>query len=407
MELYTRLRKIVTDLGDRKLLAKLSVGDLIAIGTVYHTNCLISLYNKHRSQQRGLSAEQYNKCNAYSLALAEVVSYIEEYRQLGDSQDYIFKLTDLKQLYTDHVKKLAGDTTKFVHSTRLAQKIQEHIPTIQIHKSKSGTLLTFKKDAGDAMLTACEPNPDEEAVMLKRVSTMIRKEIFERNYNFKGSLCDEEYKDLPPSLSTLFGMILGESSTSQHDGTLKSNAVFSITQLLVFNTVKQRTDSLFVRHNLNRETALPLYIGLLIHNKTRKRDLIDNFFEKGLSVSYDRVLQLSTNEANKVIDQYEHEGVVCPKGLRDNLFTTGNLDNIDHNPSSVSSIDSFHGTGISIIQHITHDNFGSERSLHEIPDDLSNAGLKAIKSLPTSYTNVPPVLPIKDTIPPITYRQTS
>ena len=255
------------------------------------------------------------------------------------------------------------------------------------------------------MLTACEPNP--EAVMLKRVSTMIRKEIFERNYNFKGSLCDEEYKDLPPSLSTLVGMILGESSTSQHDGTLKSNAVFSITQLLVFNTVKQRTDSLFVRHNLNRETALPLYIGLLIHNKTRKRDLIDNFFEKGLSVSYDRVLQLSTNEANKVIDQYEHEGVVCPKGLRDNLFTTGNLDNIDHNPSSVSSIDSFHGTGISIIQHITHDNFGSERSLHEIPDDLSNAGLKTIKSLPTSYTNVPPVLPIKDTIPPITYRQTS
>jgi len=47
------------------------------------------------------------------------------------------------------------------------------------------------------MLTACEPNPDEEAVMLKRISSMIRKEIFERNYNFKGSLCDEEYKDLP------------------------------------------------------------------------------------------------------------------------------------------------------------------------------------------------------------------
>jgi len=82
LELDTRLSKIVTDLGDRKLLAKLSVGDLIAIGTFYHTNCLISLYNKHRSQQRGLSAEQYNKCNAYSLALAEVVSYIEEYRQV-------------------------------------------------------------------------------------------------------------------------------------------------------------------------------------------------------------------------------------------------------------------------------------------------------------------------------------
>ena len=66
---------------------------------------------------------------------------------------------------------------------------------------------------------------------------------------------------------------------------------------------------------LSREPALPLYIGLLIHNKTRKRGLIDTLFEKGLSVSYDRVLQLSTNEANKCIDRYEQEGVVCPTAL--------------------------------------------------------------------------------------------
>ena len=39
IELDTRVRKIVSDLGDRQLLAKLSVGDLIAIDSVYHNNC--------------------------------------------------------------------------------------------------------------------------------------------------------------------------------------------------------------------------------------------------------------------------------------------------------------------------------------------------------------------------------
>ena len=70
-------------------------------------------------------------------------------------------------------------------------------------------------------------------------------------------------------------------------------------------------------------------------------------------MSYDIVLQLSTEEANRVIDN-ENEGIVCPTTLRDELFTTVNLDNIDHNPSSTSSHDSFHGTALSITQLTSH-----------------------------------------------------
>ena len=54
-------------------------------------------------------------------------------------------------------------------------------------------------------------------------------------------------------------------------------------------------------------------------------------------MSYDRVLQLSPKDANTGIDRYENEACVCPSTLRDKLFNTGNLDNIDHNPSSTSS----------------------------------------------------------------------
>ena len=122
--------------------------------------------------------------------------------------------------------------------------------------------------------------------------------------------------------------------------------------MLVFNAVKRgRQDAVSVRRE--REAALPLYLGLLLHNKTRKRELIDNLFDNGLSVSYDRVLQLSTDEANRAIEMYEIEDCVCPSTLQDNIFTTGNIDNINHNPSSTSRRDSFHGTAISITQHTT------------------------------------------------------
>ena len=44
---------------------------------------------------------------------------------------------------------------------------------------------------------------------------------------------------------------------------------------------------------------------------------------------------------------FEKKGIVCPLILKNDLFTTGNLDNTDHNPSSTSSCDALHGTAIS------------------------------------------------------------
>ena len=53
---------------------------------------------------------------------------------------------------------------------------------------------------------------------------------------------------------------------------------------------------------------------------------------------------------HNVCKQYEHEGLVCPRQLRKGIYTIGVLDNLDHNPSSTTSEESFPGTVISIIQ---------------------------------------------------------
>ena len=157
---------------------------------------------------------------------------------------------------------------------------------------------------------------------------------------------------------------------------------------MIFNSVKNhRESSTVVRHNEDRETPSPVYLGLMIHAVTRKRDIIDKLHKLGLSISYDRVLHFSADLANKVCKQYEVDGVVCPPNLRKHLFTTAAVDNIDHNPSSMTANDSFHGTAISLTNHVSDGCLGDEcNAIHSV----NLARSKTIANLPTSYTVISP-----------------
>ena len=100
---------------------------------------------------------------------------------------------------------------------------------------------------------------------------------------------------------------------------------------------------------------------MVTHAETRKKSLVDKFYRLGLCISYDRLMQISTDLGNKVSEQFEKDGLVCPLDLRKDLFTTGCVDNIDHDPSSRTAKHSFHGTAISITQHPTVDSQGVKR----------------------------------------------
>ena len=92
-----------------------------------------------------------------------------------------------------------------------------------------------------------------------------------------------------------------------------------------------------IRHNAGKETPLPTYLDLILHASTRKRELIDMLHKLGLSISYDRVLQISAELAYTICTLYEEEGVVCPPNLKKHVLTTAAVDNIDHNPSSTTA----------------------------------------------------------------------
>ena len=127
-------------------------------------------------------------------------------------------------------------------------------------------------------------------------------------------------------------------------------------------------------------------MGVMLHAKTQKKGIVDKCYDLGISIPYSRLREISTRLGNQVLQHYQHINVVCPPSLRIGLFITAAGDNIDHNPSSKTSEDSFHGTGISLFQHPTKSNRGIEQVTY--PEEFKDDGLL---ELPEVYTDIKPV----------------
>ena len=77
---------------------------------------------------------------------------------------------------------------------------------------------------------------------------------------------------------SLINMVLNGSHVDTSDEKRSSSAL-TIGQLLQFNTVKQKNKS------KSNETLLPLYMGLMVYSRTRKKSLTEELNEYGLSIS--------------------------------------------------------------------------------------------------------------------------
>ena len=354
-----KVRQCAIKLQDKKLLAKLSAGDLIAQDTQYHLQCLVSLYN--RARETKVSDDFDVDTMNHGIAFAELVSYIEDSR-MDNLCAPVFKLTDLVNLYSTRLKQLGTDVTGRIHSTKLKDRLLGYFQDMEAHKQGRDVVLISNQDIGSALSKACELDADNDAVHLARAASIVRRDMFKMKNQFNGSFekkCQEE--SLPASLLELVSMVLNGPNIETQSSSSISQPVLTISQLLMHNSLvrtrKNHTSST-IRHNQERETPLPIYLGVLIHTKTRKRELVEILYELGLSVSYNLVLGISTELGNKICHHYKVANAVCPPELNGGLFTNAAVDNIDHNPSSTSAHDAFHGTALSLFQHPNKDNSG-------------------------------------------------
>jgi len=393
LQVDQRVRKSAELTGDSLLLAKLSLSDMVALEAKYHTKCLLALYNRARKAQTAQKQTTSKDDEISGIIFAELVMYIEEVC-LETSTVPVFKLADMAQLYMSRMQQLGVVSDKRMHTTRLKQRLLSHFPDMRAQNKGRDEMLVFDKDIGAALDKACEQDSDSDAVHLARAAQIVRRHMFDPT-PFTGSFEDNcQEKSVPHLLLSLVSMVLEGPSIKDQIRECTTPAALSIAQILKYNSVKhvrKQADTICtssVRHSSTQETPLPVYIGLMLHAQTRKRDLVNRLFNLGLSISYDRVLCLSAEMGNSVCQRFHMEQSVCPPMLKGNIFTTAAVDNLDHNPSATTAKDSFHGTGISLLQHPNSANEGLHSGTIIIQ---SNAGSKTVGCLPDFYTDVPPI----------------
>eukprot|EP00112_Aurelia_sp_Birch-Aquarium-sp1_P007906 Seg1863.1 transcript_id=Seg1863.1/GoldUCD/mRNA.D3Y31 product="hypothetical protein" protein_id=Seg1863.1/GoldUCD/D3Y31 len=395
-----RVRRIATETLDTRILAKLSEGDMIAIDAVYHSICLSSYYNKERSSNKSHGSDSDSILKG--VALAEVVSYMEE--EISEKRNTVFKMTDLIRLYTNRLEQLGVIVDTRVNSTHLKERILALSPDLIAEMKGRDTYISCRGKVGEMLQMAYAECGDDEGTYLAKAANIVRRDIFTTKSKFDGTFSKDAQKDsVPKTLLTLISMILNGSdltAKNEHDLLSQNQACLSVSQMVVFNSFKRRRDlnnMVCDRHSKDREPPLPVHLGLRIYSQTRQSKLVDEMFRLGLSVSYDRVLEIENTMVRSLCTKFDEEGVVCPPNLAKSVFTTSAYDNLDHDPSSTTAKEAFHGTGISIFQHPDDRNTGQCRDGTYYKDD----GLRKQKAnLPEEYSTIKPMM-MKNKNPPI------
>ena len=297
-------------------------------------------------------------------------------------------MKDLRKKFQSILEKhgATAESINSVNVTRLKEIILAEIPDLFEEKKGKYVILTSRRPLGESIFEA-SMSPRTEGGILYSAAKIIRKYMFEHDEFFDGDLSqDRQKQSVPRHLLLLLGLILEDCN----DSTI-SNAIADISlklaQLVRFNAVKRKRSGDAIRHTKNNEPPLPVMVGLSIHSKTREKRLIEDLYSKGLSISYDRVIEIEDNITKRLCNKYNEEGVVCPPALEPGLFTCAAIDNIDHNPSSSTSKTSYHGTSISIFQYPT------ESTIVQ-PFQYSDVFLESVP-LPISYTEIKPTKDFK------------
>ncbi|CAH0392073.1 unnamed protein product [Bemisia tabaci] len=402
-ELSNKIKSFAEVLQDQKILAKFSEGDAIAIEAKYHKECLNKFCNRKRSSDREAFRHDSDD-DSFATAFAELTSYIQDCILEKEDVIPVFNLKELTILLENRLEQLTGER-KNVHSTRVKNMLLNVMPELTAYNQGRNVLLTMNANVGDALRKACKFDAEADLINVGKLVRKIRQQALETKPFEDCTLNeDSQTKSVSPLLLTLVKMLLyGPNCQQQAENHARQEAI-TIAQLIHFNMrVNAPVKAGSVRHTRSMETPFPTYLSLMLHSKTRKRDLVDTAHKFGIGISYDRVLQISSALSQSAVEYFKKMGVVCSPYLQKGHFVTGAVDNIDVNTSSTTAVSSFHGTAITLQQHFERGAQIEELKV-TIPEFL---GSKAVPKLPSPYISISPLFLKKEDValPKHTYSQ--
>ena len=152
-------------------------------------------------------------------------------------EESVAKLKDLAQMYTIRLKQLGVTTENRIHTSRLKNRLLSVIADLKACSQGRDVILSFDEDISTAIKKACDH--DSDAMHLARAAQVVRKEMFEKKFSFDGSFKQSSQQNaVPQSLLALVNMILDGPNIKHQTQLTNTTASLSISQLLVFNSVK-------------------------------------------------------------------------------------------------------------------------------------------------------------------------
>lgn len=264
MQLNERLNECARNLNDGRILALLSGGDVVALELKYHCSCLTALYNRERAhiaQKNKETLKSSQEKDFIPLVFSELLTYVIEKRYSTD-EPATFRLAELVSLYKERLEQFGTDIPD-VNSTRLKERLLSEIPGLVAYKKGRDVLLAFDKDIGPVL---SEASSYTDAIILAKAAKILRRHMVEHKCKFEGSLYENSvYDSLPSALLQFICMI-------EHGADIKSQLRFGATttdlamaQLLQYNCfAKYKEGATTQRHSRDRETPLPVYIGMSV-----------------------------------------------------------------------------------------------------------------------------------------------
>ncbi|KAK3926446.1 BRISC and BRCA1-A complex member 2, partial [Frankliniella fusca] len=397
-EVEERIIKCANDLGNSELLSQIfTYGDLIAEEAKYHTACLVKLYNSARRVYCS-TKEDMDEMLCESMAFADLISYLS--MKLIESVQTVFVVADLVRFYSARLANPLGvenDDVPVVHSTRLREKILARMP--ELREQKAGRDIVLVHCKANVLLVLEREDQDDNANGFLRFVKTLRKCTSETHMSFPGNFgvsCEE--RSVPPSLLSAVTMLLYGFKFRQNCGATRP--ALTISQLIMTNFRETMPRGEIVRHDIKRETPLPLYLALHAYGYSRDRAMIDELHRLGLSVSHNRIMEITSQFCRMVVQRAEEEGVLCPGNLKKNCLTILALYNLDFKARSTTSGPEFHGTGISIFQLPTVSDKGQTRQFNVSFQDVEQRGARNVPLLPSDYTFVSDSFVLPDKVEP-------
>ena len=172
----TCIRKCAAQVGDNELLARLSMGDVVALEAKYNSKCLLALYYRAKTTVEAEPKTDHEGVMS-RIVLAELVLYIEETHL--EEGTHLSSDSQILQSYTRQEWNISGLLcARKLIGTRLKERLLAQLPGLRAQSKGRDVLLEFDEDIGEALGKACEQDCNTGAVHLARAAQIVRRYMY-------------------------------------------------------------------------------------------------------------------------------------------------------------------------------------------------------------------------------------